>query len=251
MTAISLPLLLAVSLIAAQEQVPAPAAPGAPDGNIAAGTEVLNADAFHAADELYERRRDAGAPQDALRLLEKAIATSPLDTGLLWRHGRACVVAGEAASGRSRRRHLADAEKSLQAALDIDGGIVDARYWLAQARFRRGRYEEALEALRPALSEAPREARLHRLAGDILWRAPRRAGGDRRLAVREYESALADSGGGPEGYLSLAEAYAELGRAGDAAEVLKRLDKLQDPAASRLAAEDRVRLDKLRSRLGR
>lgn len=251
MIALPLPLLLAVSLLAAPEPQPAPAAPGAPDGNIPAGNEVLNADAYRYADELFQRRDETGAPQTASKLLEKAIAASPLDTGLLWRYGRARVVLGERTGGWGRNAHFVDAEQSLQAALDIDGELVEARYWLAMARFRREHYKEALEALQPALAQAPQDARLHRLAGDILWRAPKRAGGDRRVAVREYESALENAGLVPESYLSLAEAYAELGRQKDAEGLLERLEKLPEPGPSRLAGADRQRLDKLRRRLGR
>ena len=250
MIAIPLPFLLAATLLAAPEPE-APAAAQAQAEQEPAAPKTAESDAYRYADELYKRREQAGAPQTARRLLEKAISIAPLDSGLLWRYGRARIVTGERTRGWGRNEHFVAAEQSLQAAIDIDPDLGEARYWLAMARFRRGRYKEALEAVQAALAQRPDDARLHHLAGDIRWQAPRVAGGDRQAAVLEYEKALSLSGRMAENYLSLAEAYTELGRPAEAAGLVDRLEKMHEPGAASLAAEEKERLDKLRRRLAR
>lgn len=240
MIALSLSALLAASVLAAPLPAPDAAAP-----------KPVESDVYRYADELYEHREQTGAPQTGRRLLEKAIAVAPLDSGLLWRYGRARIVTGERTRGWGRNEHFVAAEQSLQAAIDIDPDLAEARYWLAMARFRRGHYKEALEVVGEALAQTPDDPRLHRLAGDIRWQAPRIAGGDRRAAVLEYEKALSLSGHMAENYISLAEAYLELGRTVEAAGLIDRLEKIHEAGPGTLPSEERERLDTLRRRLAR
>ena len=186
----------------------------------------VNADVYHEVDALYDARRQPNAQEKARARLEDALKTSPGDAGLLWRYGRARVTLGEGLKGGQRAEHFAAAEQSLRAALDLDSDMVDARYWLAMLLFRRGRYESALTELDATILLAPKDARLYHLTGDVRWRAPKRAGGDRELAVWYFERAVALSGNDPNHYVSLADAYSELGRPSDAAKVREKMDSL-------------------------
>jgi tetratricopeptide (TPR) repeat protein len=212
------------------------------------GRAPINAGLYRRLDELYLKRHRDGAPAEAVGLVEKALRTSPLDPGLLWRYGRARVVAGDRSPG-GRGEHFLSAEQALRTALDIEGGLVEARYWLASALLRRARYRSALDQVERALERAPDEARLHHLAGDILWKAPRLGGGDRARAVAEFEKALALSGRYAAHYLSLAEAYWDLGRESDAAAVVRRLDRLKNAADPSELADGSQRLIRLRGSL--
>lgn len=248
MTALLAALLLpaAAALAAPKDSpVPLPVAQGTPGLD-----EPVNVEVYHQADQLYLHRDRPGAPERERALLEKTLAVSPLDAGLLWRYGRARVEVGERARGWGRGEHFVEAEQALLAALAIDPDLVEAHYWLAKARCEHGHYRQALAAVDAALKLAPDDARLHQLAGDIRWRAPRLLGGDRQAAVQEYQKALTLSPRFAEDYVSLAEAYADMGLQDEAVAVLDRMDRQTDIAPPGLAGSYRDRALRLRRRLG-
>lgn len=212
--------------------------------------QPVNAEVYRQADALYLDRHADGASARALAVLDKGLSSSPLDTGLLWRYGRARVVVGEQAAG-GRGEHFLSAQQALQTALDVDGGSVDARYWMAVTLLRRSRFREALSHAHAALELSPEEGRIHHLIGQICWRAPRRDGGDRRRALAEFEKAVALAARRPAHYVSLAEAYSDLGRAQDAKAVLERLDSLAEPEDPADLVADDPRLRRLKASLRR
>lgn len=159
--------------------------------------QALNAELYLELDVQHSRRAEAGALEAELARLEKARALSPLDSGLLWRHGRALAAAARSMSMFPRRRAAGRALEALDQAVDIDPRLLAARYWRSYVLLERGRYAEAAVEVEKALELAPHDGAVHRLAGEIYGRASRMGVGDRKRAVYELEEGRRLGDGSP------------------------------------------------------
>ncbi len=195
------------------------------------GRVALSANAFETAEEQFrEAVRDypesaaakrslaaalegMGRRAEAAMWYQEALELSPNDVGLLFRTGLLY---------NSEGRWEAAAER-LGRAVEIEPSFGPAWVELARSLGETGDRLEAAEALTRALELAPgdRNLRFHR-AGNY------RLGGRRELALREFESLLADFGFDREIVLTLGRIEQELGRPASA---VRRFEQLVEAGA--------------------
>lgn len=234
----------------------------------AALTFVLTATAawaaidYAAADHLYWHRYDGGNLALCVKTLDGLLAGAPDDPGLLWRKGRALVRLGEEQKKKSDK--LTDylkAEDLLKRASEADPNSVDAHFWYGVAMGRRGETQGILHSLflikpiRREMSEVvaldPNHGGAHRVLGEILWQVPGFAGGDKKKALEEYETAVRLDPRYTANYQVLAQAYLYFGRTDDAVRVLKSVAAVKDPEDPAQYPEDAADAAKLLTKLGR
>jgi len=190
------------------------------------GRVALAANAFETAEERFREavrdypesaaaKRSLGAAlegmgrrAEAAMWYQEALNLSPNDVGLLFQTGLLY---------NNEERHQAAAER-LRRAVEIEPSFGPAWVELARSLGETGDHLEAAEALTRALELAPddRNLRFHR-AGNY------RLGGRRELALREFESLLADFGFDREIVLLLGRIEQELGRPASAARRFEQL----------------------------
>ena len=149
-----------------------------------------------------------GRRAEAAMWYQEALDLSPNDVGLLFRTG--LLLGGEG-------RHQAAAER-LRRAVEIEPSFGPGWVELSRSLSETGDHLEAAEALTRALELAPgdRNLRFHRASNYRL-------GGRRELALREFESLLADFGLNREIVLLLGQIEQELGRPASAARRFEQL----------------------------
>jgi predicted Zn-dependent protease len=76
----------------------------------------------------------------------------------------------------------------------------------------------------------PHQGGAHRVLGEMLWQIPGFAGGDKKAALAEYETAVMLSPSHSTNYQVLAEAYLHFGRKDDAIRTLKAVAEIKNPA---------------------
>ncbi len=192
------------------------------------GRVALAANAFELAEQRFreavqDNPRSAAAKRSLAAALEKmgrraeavmwyqeALNLSPDDAGLLFHTGR---LYNEQGAFRA-------ATKRLGRAVEIEPSFGPAWVELARSRGETGDHLGAAEALTQALELAPgdRNLRFHRASNY-------RRGGRRELALREFESLLADFGLNREIVMQLGRIEQELGRPASAVSRFEQLIK--------------------------
>jgi tetratricopeptide (TPR) repeat protein len=187
-------------------------------------------------------------PDEAIRGLKAILATEPdsaeahLLLGIAYRTAGSADLMGEAVA-------------ELRQALALNPGFIPARYYLAHIYLDLGRYERAREELDAALADAPRNAQVLTLLGEVerLLRNPKRSLDVLKLALTIDASSaqahyyvgltLLDLGRAAEAivelervvrtgekraevYLSLGAAYLESGRLDEGLEILSRATQI-------------------------
>lgn len=196
---------------------------------------------LQALDQLYWHRNEGKNLDENLRGLDALLAASPEDPELLWRKGRALFRRGEGQARKAEK--LADyisAEDFIKRAVDRDPSGADAHFWYGVAMGRRGETQGILKSLfliKPIRREMQETLRLdpghggaHRVLGEILWQVPGFAGGDKKKALAEFETAVRLSPNYTANYQPLAEAYVRYGRKAEAISLLKRLETITQPS---------------------
>jgi tetratricopeptide (TPR) repeat protein len=192
-----------------------------------------------------------GRPDEAIKSLKAILASEPdsaeahLLLGIAYRTAGSADLMGEAVA-------------ELRQALALNPGFIPARYYLAHIYLDLGRYERAREELDAALADAPRNAQVLTLLGEVerLLRNPQRSLdvltraleidassaqahyyvgltlldlGRPAEALKELERVVQSGEKRAEVYLSLGAAYLESGRLDEGLEVLSRATQI-DPA---------------------
>lgn len=181
----------------------------------------------------------------------------------LWRLCRAKVRLAEKKEKRADKLALyesakADCEKSVA----LSSVTAEAHFWLGVALGRWGETKGLMNALfiiKPLKKEMAEVIRLdpshggaHNVLAEILWQVPGFAGGSKKKALEEFETALRLSPRYTANHLPLAEAYLHFKRKDDAIRVLKMVEETKDPADPaeypENLAEARALLSKLEAR---
>jgi tetratricopeptide (TPR) repeat protein len=119
-----------------------------------------------------------------------------------------------------------EAKAELRQALDLNPGLVAARYVLAQVYLDMGRFESVRDEMQAALTQAPGQPQF--LA--VLGEAERRMGNPAR-SVELNEQALRASPSFPEATYYLARAQLDLGKRDDAIRNLEQVARMGAPVA--------------------
>jgi len=247
---------LAASLLFAAA---APAPARADDGD---------AETMRSIDDLYFHRNVPGNLEKSIAEAEAGLArVEPLKAAehtikpmYLLRRCRSLVRRGE--SREKSADKLADydlARKDCEQAVALAADVADAHFWHGVSMGRWGEAKGIMKAMfliKPIRAEMsatlkldPKYGGAHRVLGEMLWQIPGFAGGDKKAALGEYETAVLLSPKYSSNYLALSDAYLHFKRKDDAIKALNMLLAIQDPADpaefEQDAADARQRLAKL------
>ena len=213
-----------------------------------------------AVDRLYWHRNEGKNLDANLSQLEALLKASPDDPELLWREGRALFRRGEKQARKADA--LADylqAEDFLQQAVALAPATVEAHFFYGVAMGKRGETQGILKSLfliKPIRKEMNEVLRLdpnyggaYRVLGEILWQVPGFAGGDKKLALQDFEKAVSLTPNYTSNYQPLAEAYVHYDRKDDALRTLKAVAAVKDPTDPAQYPDDLADANKLLAKL--
>ena len=204
-------------------------------------------DAVRSIDNLYFHRDVLGNLDQSLveinsnlERVEKSDGRQGLVPEFLWMRCRSLVRRGEKREKNSDK--LADydlARQDCEKSVSLSSGSVDARFWNGISMGRWGEAKGVLKALfliKPIRREMaatlaldPNHGGAHRVLGEMLWQIPGLAGGDKKQALVEYETAVRLSPNHSSNYQTLAEAYLYYGRKDDAIRTLNAVSAIASP----------------------
>ncbi|UPT72984.1 MAG: TRAP transporter TatT component family protein [Elusimicrobiota bacterium] len=197
-------------------------------------------------DELYFHRNEGDNLQKNIQELSLSVRSGGMgggstDAGALWRLCRAKVRRGESLKKKSERlAEYESAKLDCESSLAVSTGTADAHFWHGVALGRWAETKGMMKALfaiktikkdmAATLALDPSHGGAHNVLAEILWQLPGFAGGDKKKALAEFETALKLSPRYTANHQPLAEAYLHFGRKEDAIKVLKLVEAIKDPA---------------------
>jgi hypothetical protein len=213
-------------------------------------------------DELYFTRNHEDNLERSIKKLEEILKDNPQEeVNTRWRRCRSLVARGEKREKKADR--LADyelARQDCENAVALSSGSADAHFWYGISMGRWGEAKGIMKAMfliKPIRNEMaetlrldPQQGGAHRVLGEMLWQIPGFAGGDKRAALTEYETAVKMSPTHSTNYQVLAEAYLHFDRKDDAIRVLKSVAEIKDPADPAEYPGDLADAKKLLDKLG-
>lgn len=216
---------------------PARAADAAASTSAAAGA----AGSFADVDRLYLQRQLEGNLERSNALLEERLRAAPDDSDALWRLGRGLTRLGERRKAARERLELFErARLLLEKSIALREPSADAHFWLGLALGRVGQTRGMLRSLflvgpikenmRRAIALDPGHGGAHHVLGEMLRQLPGFAGGSKKRAVAELETAVRLSPDWTANYPALAEAYLDAGERAKAVEALRRAFAVKTPA---------------------
>lgn len=180
----------------------------------------------------------------------------------LWRRCRSLVRRGEKREKKSEK--LADydlARQDCEKSVNLDLNDADAHFWFGVAMGRWGEAKGIMKSLfmiKPIRREmaatlriSPNYGGAHRVLGEMLWQIPGFAGGDKKQALEEFETAVRLSPDYSSNYQPLAEAYVHFDRKDDAIKTLNAVLAITAPADPAEFVDDAADAKKLLATLAK
>ncbi|MFI5351056.1 MAG: tetratricopeptide repeat protein [Elusimicrobiota bacterium] len=190
-------------------------------------------------DRLYFHRDQGANLADSISALDDLIKSDG-SPDLYWRRCRSLIRRGELRGKKSDK--LADydlARQDCEKSVALSSGSADAHFWYGVAMGRWGEAKgifKALFLIKPIRREMaatlaldPNHGGAHRVLGEMLWQIPGFAGGDKKAAIAEYETAVRLGPNHSTNYPVLAEAYLHFDRKDDAIRTLKAVAEIKNP----------------------
>ncbi len=192
------------------------------------------------ADHLYWNRHQKGNLEGSIALLESELKSGE-QPELLWRLGRSLVRLGEKRISKSEKLVIfSRAESLIRRAVALEPRSPQAHFWLGVAMGRCGQARGMLRSLfligpirlemREVLRLDPGNGGAHHVLGERLFESPRRAGGGKKEAVRELETAARLEPDCSDHFTALAEAYLAVGKRDQARIALEHVLAIRTPA---------------------
>ena len=191
-------------------------------------------------DRLYFHRDQGANLADSISELDGLIAKGG-EAALYWRRCRSFVARGEKREKKSDK--LADydlARQDCERSVKLNSNDADGHFWYGVSMGRWGEAKGIMKAMflikpiRKEMAETlkldPNQGGAHRVLGEMLWQIPGFAGGDKKAALAEYETAVRLAPNRSTNYQTLAEAYLHFDRKEDAIRTLKAVADIKTPA---------------------
>ena len=191
-------------------------------------------------DDLYFHRDQGTKLADSISKLDDLIKNHGAPD-LYWRRCRSLVARGEKREKKSDK--LADydlARQDCEKSVKLDANDADGHFWYGVSMGRWGETKGIMKAMflikpiRKEMAETlkldPNQGGAHRVLGEMLWQIPGFAGGDKKAALAEYETAVKLAPNRSANYQTLAEAYLHFDRKEDAIRTLKAVAEIKTPA---------------------
>jgi tetratricopeptide (TPR) repeat protein len=204
-------------------------------------------EAARSIDNLYFHRDVPGNLEKSIQESDAGIAREAefkqdgLESMFLWMRCRSLVARGEKREKKSAK--LADyalAQADCEKSVALSSASADGHFWYGVSMGRWGEAKGILKAMflikpiRKEMAETlkidPNQGGAHRVLGEMLWQIPGFAGGDKKAALAEYETAVKLAPNRSTNYQTLAEAYLHFDRKEDAIRTLKAVAEIKTPA---------------------
>lgn len=204
--------------------------------------------AFQEADHLFTYGDDASRDQQALAVIEKALANDGNNYQWLWRAARARYYVGDEARKTDKLKHFESGISYAQRAVGQLPNAVEGHFWLGANYGGYSEVKGAFSALATVkkiraemetvlrLNASYEDGRAYLALGELDRQLPRLLGGNVERAITRLEVGLKIAPRNLEMKYALAQAYQENGRKDEARRQLNELIQ----AAARNRAERHV-----------
>lgn len=212
-------------------------------------------------DTLYFHRNAGDNLERSIATLKNWIVKYPDDAEALWRLGRSLEKLGE--KEKNKRKKLSDfgeAETALKRSVGLEPAIADAHFFLGVTWGRIGQTRGIFKSLflvgpikdemHKTLEIDPNYSGAHHVLGEIMRQTPRFAGGSKKGAIRELETAFELQPEYTGIYTDLAEAYLDVGDKEKAKAVLKKIFDVKNPSDPADYPDDMKLAQEMLSKLG-
>ncbi|MBI1762109.1 MAG: tetratricopeptide repeat protein [Acidobacteria bacterium] len=205
------------------------------------------AQTFQEADRLFTYGDDTGRDQQALAVIEKALASDGNNYQWLWRAARARYYVGDEAKA-DKLKHFESGIAYAQRAIAQSPNAVEGHFWLGASYGGYSEVKGAFSALATVkkiraemetvlrLNAGYEDARAYLALGELDRQLPRLLGGNVERAITRLEAGLKIAPRNLEMKYALAQAYQENGRKEDARRQLNELTQ----ASARNQAERNI-----------
>jgi tetratricopeptide (TPR) repeat protein len=203
-------------------------------------------DAARSIDALYFHRDVPGNLEKSIQESDAEIARQAqykqesLESMFLWMRCRSLIRRGEKRDKKSDKLSDYDlARQDCEKSVQLQSADANGHFWYGVAMGRWGETKGIFKSLflvkpiRHEMEETlkidPKYAGAHRVLGEMLWQIPGIAGGDKKKALAEYETAVKLAPNHSTNYPVLAEAYIHFDRKDDAIRTLNAVLAITAP----------------------
>ncbi len=206
------------------------------------------AQSFQEADHLFTYGDDTGRDQQALAVIEKALASDGNNYQWLWRAARARYYIGDEAPAAAKLKHFESGIAYAQRAISQLPNAVEGHFWLGANYGGYSQVKGAFSALTTVkkirvemeivlrLNAAYADGSAYLALGELDRQLPRLLGGSVKRAITRLEQGVKSAPRNLDMKYALAEAYQDDGRIEDARRQLNELTQ----AAARNRADRNV-----------
>jgi glycerate kinase len=209
------------------------------DGTVEA-TRAIDAAYFHR-DQPGNLEKSLALVDEEIARLEKFKEARSILSGFLSQKARSLVRRGE--TRPNKKDKIADflaAQAAAQDAVAIDSSTAEYHFWLGVALGRQAQAQGVIKSMllvksirremQTTLALDPRHGGAHHVLGEILLHTPGFAGGDKKKALEEFETAVRLSPTHSANYPPLIRLYLANGDKDKARALLDRLEALKEPS---------------------
>jgi tetratricopeptide (TPR) repeat protein len=226
--------LLLTSLALAQSPIKSSGKGGAPKPAPAA---PLSKDPIGDADRLFSRGDAPPQDQQALAMLESALAGDGKNYDLLWRTARAAYYVGDFGPQADKLKHYEKGIAMALRAVALQPNAVEGHFWLAANYGGKAQLVGALKALSTVkkirsemqlvvkLNDAYENGNAYLALGEIDRELPGVMGGNKKRALGFYEQGLQVAPENLDLKVALSKAYKDAGRKDEARRLLEEVLK--------------------------
>jgi tetratricopeptide (TPR) repeat protein len=196
-------------------------------------------DPISEADRLFSRGDHTAQDQQALALLERAVATDAKNYALLWRTARAAYYVGDFGAETEKLKFFDRGIAFAQRAILLQPNSAEGHFWLAANYGGKAQLVGALKALSTVkkirkemqtvvtLNDAYENGNAYLALGEIDRELPGVMGGNKKRALLYYEQGLKVAPENLDLKVALSKAYKDAGRKDEARRLLEEVVKAQ------------------------
>ncbi|MBL8204456.1 MAG: tetratricopeptide repeat protein [Blastocatellia bacterium] len=226
----------------------------------AASATPISKDPIGDADRLFSRGDAPNQDQQALVILESALATNGKNYDLLWRAARAAYYIGDFGPKEEKLKHYEKGIALSQRAIKAQPNSVEGHFWLAASYGGKAQTVsdksqllgdlKALSMIKKIragmqtvvkLNDAYENGNAYLALGEIDRELPGVMGGNKKRAITQYEQGLKVAPENLDLKVALSKAYKDAGRKDDARRLLEEVIKATPTTRIQREAQDEAK----------
>ncbi len=213
----------------------------------------ISKDPIGDADRLFSRGDTPTQDQQALAILESALATDGKNYDLLWRAARSAYYVGDFGLEADKLKHFDKGIALTQRAIILQPNSVEGHFWLAANYGGKAQLVGALKALSTVkkirnemqtvvkLNDAYENGNAYLALGEIDRELPGVMGGNKKRAIGLYEQGLKVAPENLDLKVALSKAYKDAGRKDEAKRLLEEVIKAQPTTRIQREAQEEAK----------